>query len=198
MLVLMMMIRYHHHPHVQYLFRKLCVWIQYVTQPLLSCLLPILMFQHFFKVSKVLFFFASFVCNSIAPNWFLTNLIKCIFSFLSNHPKTLPFCHHQFVTTSISRPTRRCTTQDDTESDSSSILNISFSARLSESLRDTESYFSPQFLQERVYLSRTLLTRLTDLEVRPRITRSKSTDWVNLQVSTHSLTNPTSHSLPAL
>ncbi|KAI2798748.1 Cadherin EGF LAG seven-pass G-type receptor 2 [Blomia tropicalis] len=57
--------------------------------------------------------------------------------------------------------------QDDTESENNSILNISFSARLSESLRDTESYHSPQFLQERVYLSRTLLTRLTDLEVLP-------------------------------
>ena len=54
--------------------------------------------------------------------------------------------------------------QDDTESESMPVLNVSFSARLSESLRDTESYYSSQFLQERVYISRTLLTELTGLE----------------------------------
>ncbi|OTF73806.1 hypothetical protein BLA29_012710, partial [Euroglyphus maynei] len=47
------------------------------------------------------------------------------------------------------------------------VLNVSFSARISESLRDTESYYSSQFLQERVYISRTLLTELTGLEVLP-------------------------------
>lgn len=55
--------------------------------------------------------------------------------------------------------------QDDTESELMPVLNVSFSARLSESLRDTESYYSSQFLQERVYISRTLLTELTGLEV---------------------------------
>ncbi|CAG2161702.1 unnamed protein product [Oppiella nova] len=56
-------------------------------------------------------------------------------------------------------------TQDDTEVDSQ-ILNISFSARLPD-YRDSESYYSPQFLQERVYLSRAILTKLTGLEVLP-------------------------------
>ncbi|CAG2102625.1 unnamed protein product [Medioppia subpectinata] len=54
-------------------------------------------------------------------------------------------------------------TQDDLEDDSL-ILNISFSARLPDN-RDSESYYSPQYLQERVYLSRALLTKLTGLEV---------------------------------
>ena len=43
-------------------------------------------------------------------------------------------------------------------------MNISFSARLPDN-RDIESYYSPQFLQERVYLSRAILTKLTGLEV---------------------------------
>ncbi|XP_054168820.1 protocadherin-like wing polarity protein stan [Oppia nitens] len=55
--------------------------------------------------------------------------------------------------------------QDDIEIESE-ILNVSFSARLIDS-RDSESFYSPQYLQERVYLSRPLLTKLIGLEVFP-------------------------------
>lgn len=46
------------------------------------------------------------------------------------------------------------------------LLNVSFSARLPES-RDTEAYYSGQYLQERIYLNRPLLSQKMGLQVLP-------------------------------
>lgn len=44
------------------------------------------------------------------------------------------------------------------------ILNVSFSARPSDA-RDSTTFFSSQYLQERVYLGRALLAKLTHIHV---------------------------------
>ncbi|GLV44458.1 starry night [Carabus blaptoides fortunei] len=54
--------------------------------------------------------------------------------------------------------------QDDTDVNSK-ILNVSFSARRPDVAR--EEYYSPQFLQERVYLNRAILARLATVQVLP-------------------------------
>lgn len=56
--------------------------------------------------------------------------------------------------------------QDADEDDETQILNVSFSVRLMDTqILDLDSFYSPQFLQERIYLSRTILTKATGLEV---------------------------------
>lgn len=54
--------------------------------------------------------------------------------------------------------------QDDTDVNAK-ILNVSFSARRPDVSR--EEYYSPQFLQERVYLNRAILARLSTVQVLP-------------------------------
>lgn len=54
--------------------------------------------------------------------------------------------------------------QDDTDVNAK-ILNVSFSARRPDVSR--EQYYSPQFLQERVYLNRAILARLSTVQVLP-------------------------------
>ncbi|KAH7641931.1 protocadherin-like wing polarity protein stan isoform x3 [Dermatophagoides farinae] len=93
--------------------------------------------------------------NRITRHRFLSNLYD---RFLDGLATVIPCAKENIIIFNI---------QDDTESELMPVLNVSFSARLSESLRDTESYYSSQFLQERVYISRTLLTELTGLEVLP-------------------------------
>jgi cadherin EGF LAG seven-pass G-type receptor 1 len=54
--------------------------------------------------------------------------------------------------------------QDDTDV-SSKILNVSFSARRPDVA--AEAYYTPQFLQERVYLNRAILARLSTVQILP-------------------------------
>jgi cadherin EGF LAG seven-pass G-type receptor 1 len=52
--------------------------------------------------------------------------------------------------------------QDDTDVNAK-ILNVSFSARRPD--LNGEEFYSPQFLQERVYLNRAILARLSTVQV---------------------------------
>jgi cadherin EGF LAG seven-pass G-type receptor 1 len=53
--------------------------------------------------------------------------------------------------------------QDDTDVNAK-ILNVSFSARRPD--LNGEEFYPPQFLQERVYLNRAILARLSTVQVR--------------------------------
>ncbi|XP_076313585.1 protocadherin-like wing polarity protein stan isoform X2 [Tachypleus tridentatus] len=55
--------------------------------------------------------------------------------------------------------------QDDTDVHAK-ILNVSFSARRPD-VRDPNGFYSPQYLQERVYLNRAILAKLANVEVLP-------------------------------
>ncbi|XP_035217412.1 protocadherin-like wing polarity protein stan, partial [Stegodyphus dumicola] len=55
--------------------------------------------------------------------------------------------------------------QDDTDVEAK-ILNVSFSVRRPDS-RDPDEYYSPHYLQERVYLNRAILARLANVQVLP-------------------------------
>ncbi|RWS15474.1 hypothetical protein B4U79_12965 [Dinothrombium tinctorium] len=91
--------------------------------------------------------------NDISQNAFLSSLFDL---FLEGLSAIIP-CHKENIVI--------FNVQDDVDVESK-ILNISFSARLADS-RDLESFYSPQYLQERIYLNRPLLTKLTGLEVLP-------------------------------
>ncbi|RWS32013.1 hypothetical protein B4U80_09028, partial [Leptotrombidium deliense] len=91
--------------------------------------------------------------NDISQSSFLSSLFDL---FLEGLSAIIP-CHKENIII--------FNVQDDIDV-STQILNISFSARLPDS-RDLESFYSPQYLQERIYLSRPMLTKLTGLQVLP-------------------------------
>ena len=91
--------------------------------------------------------------NNIKYNHFLSFLFE---QFLDGLSSIIPCSKENIIILNI---------QDGKEV-GAQVLNISFSARIQDS-RNLDSFYSSQYLKERIYLSRPLLTKITGLEILP-------------------------------